>query len=268
MKTHFSVANKKVNAPIAGDIAARHSELAIVRRLLQVLTIVLMAAASQQGLLAQSDSNAGQWQSDQTREQTFQVLSETLKNALAASPGSAERNAMWSQYLSLSANVVRRSPDLTAVWLFRALAAVETGNERIAREAGNRLVELGADKDSNEPVKCVMAALGERGWLGSDSHRVDASQTSSKSEVLTMVHEALVSKEPKRRHALFSAVMERSEGLKAAYSKDEAFWVSRAIAALELDRREAGIEAANALLDAALTPPMLTTIHSGQSSQS
>ncbi|MBL9136894.1 MAG: hypothetical protein JNK85_13565 [Verrucomicrobiales bacterium] len=94
-----------------------------------------------------------------------------------------ERKNLLSEFLEKSESFVQENPDHMAIWLLRALAALELGRERSAREADRELFRLGAEKVDEPKTRQVLALLQRKGWLASGlaamDHQVEAKRQSA-----------------------------------------------------------------------------------------
>jgi formylglycine-generating enzyme required for sulfatase activity len=76
-----------------------------------------------------------------------------------------ERRQLLSEYLNKSSEFVAEQPRVISVWLFRAVAALETNRADDGIAAGKQLVALGADNSADPATSRVMAMLDRRDWL-------------------------------------------------------------------------------------------------------
>ncbi len=81
----------------------------------------------------------------------------------------AERQRLLAEFLEKSESFLVENPMQTNIWILRAAAALELGDEAVGQTAGKRLVDMGADNQDNEQARKLMAMIERRGWLGAPS---------------------------------------------------------------------------------------------------
>jgi tetratricopeptide (TPR) repeat protein len=77
-----------------------------------------------------------------------------------------ERYQRLQEYLKRSEELLKTSPNLTSVWVFRAAIALEINNAHVGWEAGHSLLRLKADSSGDPKVVELLAKLDRAGWLG------------------------------------------------------------------------------------------------------
>ena len=80
----------------------------------------------------------------------------------------AERKKLLREFLDKSEPFLKEQPDQLALWVTRAVAALELNVPKAGWLAGVQLVRLGADSSEDQKLRKVMASLDRKGWLAAD----------------------------------------------------------------------------------------------------
>ena len=85
-----------------------------------------------------------------------------------------ERRRRLEEFLDQSEPFVKEHSDQSAIWLLRAVAAMELDQNAPARKAGRTLMKLGLDHSDDPKTRKVMAMLDRKGWLVEIGHSTNS----------------------------------------------------------------------------------------------